>query len=199
MYVVVLYLYINPYLFPFRNSRPFVANLIFVFTTVVFIPAIAILMMKNTGLISSLKMEEKTERIGPLIVAAISYLWLYLNLRTHDRFPEAFVAFILGALISLFIAFFINNFSKISLHAVGMGGLLLAVANVMTTSQRAYGFVTVGESTISIHNLLLFAILLIITGAVLTSRLFLKAHRLQDVMGGFLVGIIGQLIAIKFY
>lgn len=199
MYVVQIFLLVNPYLFPFRQGRPFIANLIFIFATAVFIPIVSILMMKETGLINSLRMKERTERIGPLIVTSIAYLWLFLNIRTHDNFPAAFSAFILGALISLFLAFFINNFSKISLHAVGMGGLLIAVSNVIFTSQRAYAVITIGENVISIHNLFLLALLVLIIGVVLSSRLFLKAHQLKDVAGGLLVGIVGQLIAIKFF
>ena len=200
IYVLVLFLKINPYLFPYRNGRQFGAMVIIVFVTAVFIPIVSILMMRGTGLIDSLQMKEKTQRIGPLIVTAIAYLWLFLNIRTHDEIPKVFSAFILGAIISLFIAFFINNFSKISLHAVGLGGMLIAIVNVMMLSERAYAVFDFGNViSISMHNLFLLALLIIIIGAVLSSRLYLKAHQLKDVLGGFLVGMLGQLIAINLF
>ena len=156
--------------------------------------------MYGTGLITSIKMEEKTERIGPLIVTSISYLWLFLNIRTHNAFPSVFSAFVLGAVISLFIAFFINNFSKISLHAVGLGGLLMSVFHLSLSNGRAYSVIKLfGDMSLSIHNLLLLSLIIIVIGAVLSSRLLLKAHRLQDVTGGLIVGIIGQLISIKLF
>ena len=145
-------------------------------------------------------MKDKTERIGPLMVTGIAYVWLFLNIRTHDEIPASFSAFILGATIGLFLAFFINNFSKISLHAVGMGGLLMAIINLLIASQRAYSFINIGpDLSISIHNIFLLAVTIIIVGAVLSSRLHLKAHQLQDVTGGLLVGIVSQLIAMNFF
>jgi len=156
--------------------------------------------MRFLGLIESLEMKEKTERIGPLIVTSIAYLWIFLNIRTHDGLPQVFTAFVLGAIIALFVAFFINNFTKISLHAVGLGGLLMATINVMTMSERAYANFSIGNLiSFSIHNLFLLALIFMIVGAVLSSRLYLKAHQLQDVAGGLLVGVLGQLIAIKIF
>jgi len=52
---------------------------------------------------------------------------------------------------------------------------------------------------LSVHNLLMLAILTIVIGAVLSSRLYLKAHRPEDVFGGFIVGLISQLAAFMFF
>lgn len=125
MYMLFIYLKVNPYLFPYSNGRDLSTLILIIFFTSVLIPFIAILLMLGVGFIQSLEMKDSKERIGPLIVTAISYLWLYLNVRTHNAIPIPYANFILGALIALFIAFFINNFSKISLHGVGMGGLLM--------------------------------------------------------------------------
>jgi len=200
IYVFLLFLLINPYLFPYRTGREFGTIMLVVFFTTIVIPGISILMMYFVGLISSLQMWDKTERIGPLIVTAICYLWLFLNVRTHDAIPPAFTIFLLGSIIALFIAFFINNFSKISLHAVGLGGMLLAIINILSFDQRAYSIIKIGnDMSLSIHNIFLLSIIVIIIGAVLSSRLYLKAHQLQDVTGGLLVGIVGQLIAINLF
>jgi membrane-associated phospholipid phosphatase len=173
--------------------------LVVLFTAIV-IPGIAILLMYGIGLIKSLRLEERTERIGPLMVASVAYLWLFLNIRTHNAIPGLFSAFILGALISLGTAFFINNFQKISLHAVGMGGFLVAIFHILITDARAYTVVPIGDSyTLTVHSIVFMITILILTGAVLSSRLYLRAHQLQDVFGGVLVGIIGQLFALLFF
>ena len=67
-------------------------------------PMIAILMMKALGLIKTLDMKEKQERIGPLIVSGLFYMWLYANIRNNDLIPDALSFFILGTTISIFIA-----------------------------------------------------------------------------------------------
>ena len=47
----------------------------------------------------------------------------------------------LGATIALFIAFFINIFSKISAHAVGMGGLVaMVLISIISFSHGAFTF-----------------------------------------------------------
>jgi membrane-associated phospholipid phosphatase len=183
-------------LFPYRQGKEFGAIVLVVLFTSVLIPGIAILLMYGIGLINSLRLKERTERIGPLMVTSIAYLWLFLNIRTHNAIPRLFSLFVLGALISLSITFFINNFQKISLHAVGMGGLLIAVFNVLISNGRAYTYINIMDSHIlTVHNIVFMLSIVIILGAVLSSRLYLRAHNLQDVFGGVLVGVVGQVIA----
>lgn len=173
--------------------------LVVLFTAVI-IPGIAILLMYGIGLINSLALRERSERIGPLMITTVAYLWLFLNIRTHNAIPGLFSAFILGALISLIIAFFINNFQKISLHAVGMGGFLIAIINILITNGRAYTSIQISDSyTLTIHAIVFIMSIIIVSGAVLSSRLYLKAHTLQDVMGGVMVGVVGQFLALMFF
>ena len=187
-------------MFPYRQGREFGAILLVVLFTAVVIPGIAILLLYGIGLIKSLRLEERTERIGPLMITSVAYLWLFLNIRTHNAIPGLFSAFILGALISLALAFFINNFKKVSLHAVGIGGFLIAIFHLLITDGKTYTMIPLGDSyTITLHSIVFIISLLIIAGAVLSSRLYLRAHQLQDVIGGVLVGVIGQLFALIFF
>ena len=200
LYVLYLFIIINPYLFPYRQGREFGAILLVVLFTAVVIPGIAILLMYGIGLINSLRLNERTERIGPLMVTSVAYLWLFLNIRTHNAIPGLFSAFVLGALISLGIAFFINNFQKISLHAVGMGGFFIAIFNILITNGKTYTSINISDSyTLTIHSIVFMISILILLGAVLSSRLYLRAHQLQDVFGGLMVGIVGQLLALIIF
>ncbi|MGA0257084.1 MAG: phosphatase PAP2 family protein [Saprospiraceae bacterium] len=200
MYMLFMYLLVNPYLFPYRSGKEFGAILLIVFFTSVAIPMVAILLMYSTGLVKSLEMKERTDRIGPLMCTSIAYLWLFLNIRTHNAMPAVFSAFVLGAIIALFVAFFINNFSKISLHAVALGGFFFAFLHLVYSYGRPYTSLLLSDNMIlSVHNLLMLAILTIVIGAVLSSRLYLKAHRPEDVFGGFIVGLISQLAAFMFF
>jgi len=200
IYVLLLFIVINPYLFPYRNGREFGTIFLIVFFTSVVIPGVAILILYGTGLIQSIELKERTDRIGPLIITSVAYLWLFLNIRTHSAIPGLFSSFVLGAIIAIFIAFFINNFSKISLHAVGLGGLFLALLNLILTYGRTITTIQLTQDlSFTIHNILIIGIVSMIIGAVLTSRLYLKAHNIQDVYGGFLVGMISQIIALRFF
>ncbi|MBT8233114.1 MAG: hypothetical protein HKO66_15625 [Saprospiraceae bacterium] len=200
IYVLFTFLLINPYLFPYRHGNEFGTIFLIVFFTSVVIPAIAILLLYGTGLIQSLQLKDKSERIGPLIITSISYLWLFLNIRTHNAIPGLFSSFVLGAIIAIFLAFFINNFSKISLHGVGLGGMFFAILNLILSYGRPMTSLQLStDLTITFHNILFLSMIVIIIGIVLSSRIYLKAHTIQDVFGGFLVGFVSQIVALKLF
>lgn len=199
IYMLVIYVKVNPYMFPYSHGRELNTLMLIVFFTSFLIPGIAVLLMMGVGFIDSLHMKEKSERIGPLMVTSICYIWLYLNIRTHNAIPIPYANFLLGCIIALFFAFFINNFSKISLHAVGMGGLFIGVMKLFLIHGQEYLVFKLSGQTYSLHYIILIAVLLIVIGVILTSRLYLKAHNNQDIVGGFIVGVIGQLIAMVFF
>lgn len=196
-YMFIFYYLVNPYLFATGERIDILFMKIFIPS--VFLPLSGILLLLGVGFISSLEMKDKSERIGPLMIVSIMYLWVYLNIRTNSSIPMAYSTFVLGALISTFMAFFINNFSKISLHAIGLGGLLAGLLSLLTNHGQGYFYLTINQGPIAIHYILFLAIFLLLIGATLTSRLYLKAHTNQDVIGGFMVGVIGQMAAIIFF
>ncbi len=200
LYVLFIYVAVNPYLFPYSGEKTFGALVLVIFFTSIMFPALVVLLFWKTELISSVTMRERTERIGPLIATMILYLWLFLNIRTNSTIPIPFSSFVLGALVSIVMAFFINNFTKISLHGIGVGGLLIGVIYIIITHGRGYAEVPLPNgSTLYLHNLILMSIVVVVTGATLSSRLYLKAHSRQDILGGFVVGCLGQFIAMRVF
>ncbi len=190
---------INPYLFSVPNSKAMGVLFIYVFLLSAFFPVLSIVLMKSLGLVNSFKMKERTDRIGPLICTAIFYLWLYVNIYKNPSIPTAFTIFVLGSIIALFIAFFINNFNKISLHSIGVGGALAGALLVKFNYSYNHFSLSIGDIgiyNISINFFLIFVILMV--GLVATSRLILKRHKPSDIYGGFFVGLFSQLLAIVF-
>lgn len=200
-YMLVLLLLANPYLFGVSNiaeqqSKELILR---VFFSTFFIPAFSVAMLRFLGFVQSLELPEKEERIGPYIITSIFYLWLFRNFLGNSLIPTAYTSFVLGATISLFIAFFINIFSKISAHAVGMGGLVGMV--VITMLLFSYGNFEVSLPLIGVFHLNMVTVLLIVivlAGLVGTARLVLKAHEPMDLYGGYLIGFASQLIALRF-
>lgn len=194
-YMLLLLLTVNPYLFGVNKIGDSSYLILMVFFSTVFIPGFSILMMKFLGLIESIELKNQQERIGPYIITGVFYLWMYRNILDNPNIPIAFKIFVLGATIGLFVAFFINLFSKISMHTLGMGGLLGMI--LITMFQYSHGLFWVDFSIfkfqMSMTQLLMSIILL--SGLVGTARLFLKAHEQQEVYGGYLVGMFAQFIA----
>jgi len=193
-YLLIATLIVNPYLFSVQDPKSRNILLISVFVITVVLPAVSILMMRFLGLLASLEMHDKMERVGPLIATSIFYLWLYVNIRSNSYLPTLFQVFVLGSTISLFLSFFINNFLKISLHAVGAGGLVVAF---ILLHQYSYGSVELplGGSVVVVPTFYLIVFVILLAGCIGASRLYLDAHSKEQLYIGYLVGFVGQFFA----
>lgn len=197
IYMLTILVLVNPFLFG-RND----IGLIFITVAIntLILPLVAVAIMRGLDMVSSLMLEDRMERIGPYLVVLILYMWMYFNFNGRGTVPTAYTAFTLGIVIALSVSFFINVFSKISAHAVGMGGLVGMVLTTMLFFD-SQGMKLVlgswGTYRISLSFLLLFII--IMAGLVGSSRLKLKAHIPVEIYGGYLVGFISQLVALKYH
>jgi membrane-associated phospholipid phosphatase len=199
-YMLLMLLSVDPHLFGTNSVKGGMDNIMMIFASTFFIPIISVLMMKALKLIPSLELKDAQDRIGPFIVTGVFYISTYYLIYRNPNMPVAFKACFLGAVIGLFLAFLITLFSKISLHAVGVGGFL---GMILITIQRSELFPFVcntgifGMVEVSLFGLLSTTIL--ICGIVGTSRLILDAHEPKDLYGGYLVGLATQFIALSFF
>lgn len=148
-------------------------------------PAIAIAVMKGIGFIRTFEMHDSKERIVPFIATMVFYIWTFLGVNSSFELSSQFSVFILGAVISLMIAFFTNLFHKLSIHMTGMGGLLMALILSSFSSTRPV--------------LPFIIVVILLSGVVGSARLVLKAHTNRELYSGFLVGIFGQMAALNLY
>lgn len=175
----------NPNMFGHFGERVHGAWLIIVFALTFLFPVVWLVMMKRLDMIQNFKLETSKDRIIPFIAVATFYLWTAWMFKpsVNMKIPSNQLVFfmMLGACLSIFLAFFINIFSKISLHTLGAGsllGLLLPLIRI---------------STYDLRVVLIAAIL--IAGIVGAARLILQAHSQREIFSGYLVGFIGQFFA----
>ncbi|MEN9448689.1 MAG: hypothetical protein RJA25_1979 [Bacteroidota bacterium] len=175
---VLMLLYTNPFSFA---GMPIGIVIAVIFINTFMFPAISVLLMKKLGFIQNLEMPDHKQRIIPLVATIIFYVWAYLAIKKIN-FPLTVRVFMLGTLASLFIAFLINVFSKISLHMVGMGGIFMGTLflSLISPTDIRYFFVAI----------------IVLTGAIASARLYLEAHTMKEVYTGLLVGVFGQLIGL---
>ena len=199
-YILLLLLAVNPYLFGVNQLSDQIPLIFLLVFSTVLIPGLSVVMMKALGLVQTLELEDKTDRIGPYIITGIFYLWMVVNFRNNPNIPDLFASFMLGATIALFLAFFINLFSKISAHTVGMGGLVAMIAILLSIYSYSDIHLYLGDlGTVDISLTFIFLVAIFLAGLVGTARLWLGAHDMQDLVGGYMVGIAGQLIALRFF
>ncbi|MBC6992679.1 hypothetical protein QWY85_02745 [Neolewinella lacunae] len=196
-YMYILLLRINPFLFGsngFGDERAMLTLIMLVVYTFV-IPVVSVLLMIMLNMVSNVMVEDRMERVGPLLLVMVLYFWIYYNLSKSNDVPTIFSAFLLGVVVALAVSFAVNTLEKISLHAVGMGGLtgMVMITMALFGSQG----LVVGGATYSL-GLLVMAIVLL-AGLVGTARLALGSHTLAQVVAGYVVGFVAQWVGLKFY
>lgn len=195
-YAMILLMLIDPYLFGIQQFSDGIKFVLPVLISTVIIPAFAIMMMKQLGMVKSIELDDKMDRTGPFIVTGIFYLWLFKNLYTNNTLPDLVTCFTLGSTITLFVCFIINIITKISIHAAAVSGVAVMVSIMCFHYFDSGRTINIGQVMLPLP-LILFVVV-ILTGLVGTARLYLRAHSLAQVMSGYIVGLISMLFAVWY-
>ncbi|MDG2432525.1 hypothetical protein [Flavobacterium sp.] len=182
VFATLFYLFTKKTTFVFQEQL-FILLQVFIVTLVV--PILFFFLLKVTGKISSVMVPEISERKLPLVIQSFLIIILVKQSITLERYSELHF-FMLGALMSTLIALILLFFkSKASLHMMGITGLTLFYFGLSIAYQ--------------IQNIVLFAILIFITGLVASSRLEMKAHTIKEILVGMLLGGGPQLLLMPLW
>jgi hypothetical protein len=151
----------------------------------IFFPAITVLLLKGVGFIDSVFLRNQRDRIIPYIAAGIFYFWMYLVFRNQPDIPQILTAFTFGAFLASSAALIANIYFKISMHAIGCGGMIGVMIVVLNTNP-------------SPPFTLPLMIAILITGLVCTARLIVSDHKQGDIYAGLLCGFLCQFISAAF-
>lgn len=150
--------------------------ILFIFVSTSILPLIVVLLLRLTGSIQSLTMEESYERHLPYLVTTILYAFNFYNLNTTPGTPNLILLYLLACTIILGLVFVINFFSKISIHLVTLG----ACAGLVVSAGTA-GFEEVRW---------ILGALLLVSGITAVARLSLNAHVSYQLYSGFGLGFL---------
>lgn len=143
-----------------------------ILTTVV-VPILLIVYLKMTKYIKSFKMENREERVYPLAITSFSSLSTAYMLY-EENYPYFMYKIVLISGIIMLVAFCINLRWKISLHALGMAGLIGIVYCLVPYSHRDIIRALTG--------------IIILGGLLGSARLQLNAHKPSQVYVAFGLG-----------
>lgn len=196
-YMYLLLVWVNPYLFGtlgLGSDRARATLIMLVLYTAV-IPIFAVFIMIRLEMVKGIMIKDRMERIGPLLLVMILYFWVYWNFNKTNDIPTIFTTFLLGVVIALSLSFVVNVVDKISLHAVGMGGLV----GMLMITMGLFGAdgLELGGQTVGLGLLVLVGVVL--AGLVGSARLALDAHEPTQLYVGYGVGFVAQLIALLIY
>ena len=168
------------------------------FVLLVLLPLVGVLVLYGLNMISSFKMSEREDRIAPLIITMTFYIWYFINVFNNAVFPNSLKFIALGITLTVALAFFINNFSKISLHTTGAGSFVVGFALLLFSIKKPFFHLSLWVfAELQVSAIFAFILTIIIAGIIGSSRLYLKAHTTHEVYGGYLAGMIAQLLAFK--
>lgn len=161
------------------SAKRMLLSVVAVNTTI--LPLLTIIMLRRLGMISSLDLDKREDRLYPLLIGAVLYYLSYFLFRKLNL-PEVYTTFLLGAGLIGAAGLVISMFYKISIHMAAMGGLFGLVLMLLLTGFPPT-FPWILTSVISVG----------LTG---TARLILKAHTPAQVYLGFLMGF--SLMGLSF-
>lgn len=139
------------------------------------IPGLLVMLMVKSGAAGDLELTDRRERVVPFLIFITSNM-LCLFYLFKMQMPFWLLSMFIGVCVALFIALFINFTWKISVHGIGIGGLLGAVMAAARTQM--------------INPFWFFIFIVVVGGLVCTSRIILKKHTLMQVLSGFGLGFI---------
>lgn len=172
-------------LFPFEFSgmqeEAYLFRTIIIFINTAFFPGVAIFLLWRLKFIESIFLRSQKERIVPYIIVMFFYWWVWYLSKNFTDQPFVLRVFFLGAFLTTPFALVINNFFKISMHAIGVG--------------CAAAFITIVGFTSSFHIGFFIAAAMLLAGLVCTARLLVSDHSNKEVYTGFLLGVACQVIA----
>lgn len=160
-------------------------NILPIFILTVIIPIILFLILKNIGIVHSIQLPTIKERKYPLYLnLALLFIVIYKVIPNNYiiELYYFFVGLIIATLASILLLFFKV---KSSMHLLGMGSLFMFLTNLSVHF----------ETNIT----LALSISILVTGLVTTSRLYLNAHTKAEVFIGFCIGMISQLLTVKYW
>lgn len=184
VYIFFLAINVDPYLYAFF-PRPLIGLFVVVLGINVLAPGLSMLFMWKRGLIADLELSNRKERAVPYVLVLMYYSISYFMLQKTDLpIPLPIYSMFIGVIVSLVIAVLINLVWKISVHAIGVGGLI--------------------GTFLALFHLHGYSIPLLLSGFILVAslvgfaRVFLEKHTLNQVYAGSLLGILISYCSIYY-
>lgn len=173
-----------PYEFGGITEYQLQLRLFSLFWLTAFFPAFAVFLLWRLKFSESIFLRTQKERIVPYIITMFFYWWMYYLSRNFTDQPSVLKFFYMGIFMATVFGLVLNNYFKISLHAMGVGGAMAAIILFSFHYQVPLGF------AISMATLL--------TGLICTSRFLVSDHTNKEIYTGLFVGIGCQLVAYYF-
>ncbi|RCT55677.1 hypothetical protein [Winogradskyella sp. KYW1333] len=149
------------------------------------LPILLFFLLKTINKVDTIYLKTTKERVLPLLINSIIITLILLRVMTPNEIEELFY-FFLGILISNLLCLFLALYSiKASIHMIAATGFFMFAVGIGI------------HFKININGTI--ALMMIILGAIATSRLHLNAHTNEELIAGAFAGLLPQLILFNFW
>ena len=163
-----------------KSNKTIVYLFLFLYTIV--LPIIFTLILYKSGYLSSIEMKKNKERVIPIFITLICFIFCYLKLQNILIFCPILNTALKGIAIIVLSSGIISFFWKISLHMLGAGGLV--------------SFLIFTQIYTEFFSIILFSICL--SGLLGSARLSENAHSKNQIYSGFLLGFIIEFLVFYY-
>jgi hypothetical protein len=181
VYIIAFLVYVHPSYFAGFSERGKLQTIIISIINLVAFPLITVLLLRAVGFLDSIFLRTRKDRIIPYMASGIFFFWAYTVFKKQEMYPPIMPIFVLGVFLAASGGLIANIYFKISMHAIGMGGLL------------GIFYVVAKDNTMLMTWPVAMALL--IAGIVCTARLLLNTHTQKDIYAGLALGFLSQIIA----
>ena len=135
---------------------------------------------------SFLKMSESKKRVKPFLLVGCIYMLFSYLLHQQLKLNNLLIVVHICIAVSIIVAGIISNFWKISIHAIGLGGLI--------------GFLILLNEWFADGELFYtILIIIVISGFVFSARLYLKEHNFAQISIGMLIGLFISMTGMYYF
>lgn len=177
-------IFVHPLYFVGFSEKGKMLKLLAVINNNVFFPLLVVALLRALGFNKSVLLKTQKERIVPYLASITFFFWTYYVFKNQPETPRVIVYMCRGMFFASSVALVLNNYYKISMHGIGVGGIIGLMA------------LTLVDGTL--YSGIPFMVAILVAGLVVTARKIVSDHQWFDIITGFLLGFLCQFVALWF-
>ena len=175
-------IFVHPLYFVGFSEKEKMLKLLAVINNNVFFPLLVVALLRALGFNKSVLLKTQKERIVPYLASITFFFWTYYVFKNQPETPRVIVYMCRGMFFASSVALVLNNYYKISMHGIGVGGIIGLMA------------LTLVDGTL--YSGIPFMVAILVAGLVVTARKIVSDHQWFDIITGFLLGFLCQFMAL---
>jgi hypothetical protein len=181
VYMAFYVIYINPYYFQYSTPLNKFFQLVTVANNNFVFPVLVVLLLKGLGFNESIYLRTQKERIVPYMACIIFFFWTWYVFYNNVEIPQVLKDAMQGVFYAAIAGSIANIYIKISMHAMGMGGLLGMMVVVLFDGH--------------LYSIWPLVVSVSLTGIVISARMIVSDHKNGDLLIGLITGFVAQMVA----